>query len=407
MSTTPPEAPAPDQEQQAQPGPQSAGPRTSRDELRDLGRIRRTVGPERKVAGVAGGLARHLDVDPIILRVAFVVLVFFGGSGLLLYGACWLLLPEDGQPSAPLSLDDRSRSVALLVVGAVSLLLLLGDSVGQFSFPWPLVVVAAIALVALTFLDRDKPGRQRPRPTAPPVPHRHDPVSQQYVPAQPGWVPPPTYVAPLRPRNPRKRGPVLFWFTLFLSAVLVAGLGVLDLAGVPVTDAAYPATVAGTAGVMLLLSAFWGRGGGLVLTGLLAAVAMGATAVPGQLEGDDIQRTPVSAADVPDHLSTGIGEVVLDLTEVEDPAALDGRVLTQDVRVGHIEVIVPDGWGVDYRAEITGVGNVSTEGNDSGGFGVTRAGGWAADPGQPTITVDAEMRVGAIEIRTQSERYGR
>ena len=40
--------------------------------------------------------ARHLDVDPLILRVAFVVLVFFGGAGLILYGACWLLVPEEG-----------------------------------------------------------------------------------------------------------------------------------------------------------------------------------------------------------------------------------------------------------------------------------------------------------------------
>ena len=41
--------------------------------------------------------ARHLDIDPLILRVAFVVLAFFGGAGLLLYGACWLLVPEDGR----------------------------------------------------------------------------------------------------------------------------------------------------------------------------------------------------------------------------------------------------------------------------------------------------------------------
>ena len=67
----------------------------TRDEIRDLGRLRRSP-HDRKVAGVAGGLARHLDIDPIILRVAFVVLVFFGGAGLILYGACWLLVPEDG-----------------------------------------------------------------------------------------------------------------------------------------------------------------------------------------------------------------------------------------------------------------------------------------------------------------------
>ena len=89
------------------------GPRATRDEIRDLGRLRRSA-TDRKVAGVAGGLARHLDIDPLVLRVAFVVLAFFGGAGLLLYGACWLLVPEEETGHAPVTLDERSRTVALL-----------------------------------------------------------------------------------------------------------------------------------------------------------------------------------------------------------------------------------------------------------------------------------------------------
>lgn len=425
MSTTPPEAPpAPE------PGQHDAGPRTSREELRDLGRIRRTVGPERKVAGVAGGLARHLDVDPIILRVAFVVLVFFGGSGLLLYGACWLLLPEDGQARAPLSLDDRSRSVALVVVGAVSAVLLLGDSIGQFDFPWPLVLIAGAALLVLVLLDRD---RTKPRPTAPPVPHQQDPVTHQFVPA-PGYPvqPPPTqsqatlpqvtqpqtgptqvmptWAAPAyyppRPRNPRRRGPVLFLFTVFTAAVLVAVLGVLDLAGVAVADPAYAAVVAATCGVMLLVAAFYGRGGGLILVGLLAAAAMGLSAVVGTTQGHDIRHTPTLAADVPDDLSIGAGEIVLDLTEVTDPAALDGQTLTQRVRAGRIEIIVPDEFGVRVDADVSGAGDIALFGADAGGIGVEDSATRVAAPGAPTITVDAELVVGEIEVQTQSERFG-
>src|SRR5690349_14401565 len=141
MTTSPPDAPAgPPPADQGEDAsiPTAQGSRATREEVRDLGRIRRTVGGDRKIAGVAGGLARHLDIDPIILRVAFVVLVFFGGAGLLVYGACWLLLPEDGSVDAPLRLDDRNRSIALVVVGAIAALLVLGDSVGQFGFPWPL-----------------------------------------------------------------------------------------------------------------------------------------------------------------------------------------------------------------------------------------------------------------------------
>ena len=59
--------------EQPTPGtPPPSGPRVTRDEIKDLVRLRRSV-PDRHVAGVAGGLARHLDVDPIIVRVALVV----------------------------------------------------------------------------------------------------------------------------------------------------------------------------------------------------------------------------------------------------------------------------------------------------------------------------------------------
>jgi phage shock protein PspC (stress-responsive transcriptional regulator) len=125
----------------------------TRDEVRDLGRLRRSA-HDRKVAGVAGGLARHLDIDPLILRVAFVVLAFFGGAGLLLYGACWLLVPEEETGEAVVTLDERSRTVALLIVGALAVFALLGDSWGVFWFPWPVAVIAAVVLWMATRKDR-------------------------------------------------------------------------------------------------------------------------------------------------------------------------------------------------------------------------------------------------------------
>lgn len=45
--------------------------------------------------GVAGGLAEYFNIDPVILRVAFVLLVLFGGSGFLIYIILWIALPED------------------------------------------------------------------------------------------------------------------------------------------------------------------------------------------------------------------------------------------------------------------------------------------------------------------------
>src|SRR5687767_3891389 len=149
MTTTPPDAPS----GPSAGSPDDGGPRVTRDEMRDLGRLRRSV-DDRKVAGVAGGLARHLDVDPLILRVAFVVLAFFGGAGLLLYGACWLLVPEDGSDEAAITLDDRSRTLALLAVGVLAAFALLGDSWGVFWFPWPLAIIALVVLLFMTRKDR-------------------------------------------------------------------------------------------------------------------------------------------------------------------------------------------------------------------------------------------------------------
>ena len=76
------------------PQPQGTAPHDGfdRDGLRDFERFRRSR-TDRKIAGVAGGLGRHLNIDPTILRVLFVVLVFFGGAGLLLYGVAWLIVP--------------------------------------------------------------------------------------------------------------------------------------------------------------------------------------------------------------------------------------------------------------------------------------------------------------------------
>ena len=123
MTTTPPEAP------RQPPGPSSAGgPRVTGDEMRDLTRLRRSS-TDKHVAGVAGGLGRHLDIDPIILRVAFVVLAFFGGAGVLAYGALWLLVPDD-EDNVVVDLDNRTRNIALIGVGVLAALLTVGDAFG-------------------------------------------------------------------------------------------------------------------------------------------------------------------------------------------------------------------------------------------------------------------------------------
>ncbi len=49
---------------------------------------------DRKIAGVAGGLAEYFDTDPLLLRLAFVILAFAGGGGVLIYFVLWVVTPE-------------------------------------------------------------------------------------------------------------------------------------------------------------------------------------------------------------------------------------------------------------------------------------------------------------------------
>ncbi|MGI6443387.1 MAG: PspC domain-containing protein [Candidatus Dojkabacteria bacterium] len=49
---------------------------------------------ERYISGVCGGIAEYFDIDPIIPRLIFVLLLLGEGSGLLIYLILWLVLPE-------------------------------------------------------------------------------------------------------------------------------------------------------------------------------------------------------------------------------------------------------------------------------------------------------------------------
>lgn len=48
---------------------------------------------DRKIAGVCGGLGEYFGIDPIWVRLAFVILLLLGGSALLVYLIMWLLVP--------------------------------------------------------------------------------------------------------------------------------------------------------------------------------------------------------------------------------------------------------------------------------------------------------------------------
>lgn len=369
------------------PDPHS-GARTEWDHVKDVGKLQRPA--ERMVAGVAAGLARHLNIDPLVLRVAFAVLSFFGGAGIIVYGALWLLLPEDEQPQAPVPLDERSRGVAVVGVLALAALALIGGSWGLYWFPWPLAVVAVV--VWFLWSRRDTHANVQHSPAAAPPATPTAPYAPAYDPAAP-------YAQPLtRPRDPRRRGPVLFWFTLALITLALGVLGTVDLAGVAVADSAYPALALTISAAMLVLGAFWGRAGGIVLIALLAALGTAGTLAGENWNQGERVFVPESASEVRDSYEMRRGELVLDLTEVADPDALDGRDIQVDGGAGRIELRLPEGLGHDIDATV-GVGSIRLPDDGvNGGLGISASANSAPTGDGPRIRIGADLGVGEIVV---------
>jgi phage shock protein PspC (stress-responsive transcriptional regulator) len=393
MNTTPPppagEAPAP-------PEPEADGPRVTRDQVRDLGRLRRSV-DDSKIAGVGGGIARHLDIDPIIVRVALVVLIFFGGAGLFIYAAFWLLVPEEGSMAQPLGLDDRNRSIALMGTGVLAALAAVGDWAGAFWFPWPIVIVGLVVLMVVNRSRRPRDVYRPPGPDGSPAVSAPAPYSSENPTVPPGAYAP----RPPRPRNPRRRGPILFWFTLALIATAIGVLGVVDVSGVEVVGAAYPALALGITALMLVFGSFWGRAGGLILVGLVAAAATAGATAGAHWENDRVEHVPTVASDVRDSYFQGAGELFVDLSHVGNINALDGRTVQVEGGVGRIEVVVPRGMDVTVSGAVDGPGDVSIFGDHSSGFEMSDE-GVVDTPGEaPEMSIDVNLGVGEIVVREQ------
>ena len=54
---------------------------------------------QRMIAGVCGGLAEYFNLDATLMRVLFLLLAVFGGSGLVIYVVMWIIVP--GASKAP------------------------------------------------------------------------------------------------------------------------------------------------------------------------------------------------------------------------------------------------------------------------------------------------------------------
>src|SRR5215213_10118102 len=76
---------------------------------------------DRLIGGVAGGLGRHLNIDPLAIRITFVILTFAGGLGLLAYLLCLAFIPIDDPNAPPLKWGlARTVGAALIAVAALA-----------------------------------------------------------------------------------------------------------------------------------------------------------------------------------------------------------------------------------------------------------------------------------------------
>lgn len=120
----------------------------------------------RVIAGVALGLARRFGVDPVIVRIGFVVLSFAGAVGLLLYGALWVFLPVEGTQTVAPTRTGPSRRVTvqqsvalgLITLGALLLLRRLGLWFGD-ALVFPIVLAAVGSAIVWTRSDADDRAR--------------------------------------------------------------------------------------------------------------------------------------------------------------------------------------------------------------------------------------------------------
>jgi len=119
---------------------------------------------DRVIAGVAGGLAERIRIDPVVVRLAFVVLALAGGVGVVLYLVLWTIgRAETETRPAWRAGGDAQRTVAAVSIVIGTLLVLRASHVwfGD-ALVWPVALAAVGSAIIWVRLDRSRSrGRER------------------------------------------------------------------------------------------------------------------------------------------------------------------------------------------------------------------------------------------------------
>ncbi len=186
-----------------------------------------------------------------------------------------------------------------------------------------------------------------------------------------------------------------------LAALAVGVVGIVDVSGAPVADSTYPAVVVGVVGVMLLVGAFYGRAGGLIFVGLVAAAGTAIGVASENVDSDRVVDTPTSADAVLANYDYGWGEYVLDLSHVNDPDELNGRTIRVTADAAELDVVVPEDMDVTVTARTNGPGGMTVFGEETGGWDTQKTFTHDGGVDVPEITLDLEIDVGEIDVRTR------
>jgi signal transduction histidine kinase/phage shock protein PspC (stress-responsive transcriptional regulator) len=118
---------------------------------------------DRVLGGVAAGLGERMGIDPVVVRIGFVILSAAGGAGLLAYAGCWLVShePSDDAPPAarpPAPSVQQLAALGLIVLGTLVLLRGVGLWFGD-ALSWPVALAGAGSAVIWSRSDEQERAR--------------------------------------------------------------------------------------------------------------------------------------------------------------------------------------------------------------------------------------------------------
>lgn len=339
---------------------------------------------DRIALGVAGGLGRALAIEPLVVRIVFVVLGLFSGIGVLLYVAGLALL-ADSPTSPPPSTLRRILGVLAVFLSARWLF------GGYATLPDAGWVVAIGLLGAAVALWRGRtPVERLAAPPAAAVQADVDGGS-----TSDRW----DVLTTQRRERPRPPRSALGLLTIGAATVVGALVWLLAAAGNRGALAFGWATVVLGAG--LVLGTFVGRARWLIVPALAtasAAVAASAMSFAGvglnHRSGDRTEFIQAGST-VASEYRTGIGDFELNLTNFA------GDVSTSaDVAVGSLTVVVPENAEVQLDAAV-GLGSIDAFGSSRNGYR-RRLSLDHNQTGTQLIKLNLRVGVGNVEVRRGS-----